>query len=651
MSNTFKRFALLLILLSSLCIVGASYADDLPVIVPDGDELPYTLNKLTSEQLNNVSGGDEQGLTIDLLDPSLSGQIYLSQYPFEAGESKYDYFFYMDRFGTLAQGTGSLPLYRFFQPKYNANGWTEGEISPTPTVTYQMQLFQSGKGYIGLYGGSVSFNYTDGVFRKVPTIIDGPYVTMVSSDDPTSMEIVWETDEPCTGKVSFGSMTFEQDNGESTKHAVKISGLTPGTEYEYYAESVTSDGRKVTSNSYTARTAPEKGQGPVTFAYASDARNTGKPGNGQSSYMGINARIMKKISASAYRKGADFMIFGGDEVWGLTTDTNDLSLQLKTWKQSVAGFWRTRPVYAGMGNHEFGWKMYESYTLLLDRWPYETESGEAVFASEFFNPTNGPVTSDQRRPSYDENVYHFQYGPVMVISFNNTYWTTSAITGGFDGGAPVYGGCPMGYLMDDQVGWIESTIENAENDPTVKFIFLFTHAPVFPAMQHAKYSTWWNGNNNVRAYTKNSETGELEASALGIIEMRNRFWKALAQSSKVAAVFTGDEHAYHRTLITSTTPVGVYPNDDTDGDGILDEPFSPNPEFTNPVWHITSGGGGAPYVTGLSSTPWEPEVFSSHYGYVLINVEDEKASLKFIGGPRGQVFDKVDDLMEVKSGK
>ncbi len=482
----------------------------------------------------------------------------------------------------------------------------------------------------------------DGIFRKLPTINDGPYVTMVSSDDPTSAEIVWETDELCYGEVITASATYNEAGDETRKHTVKLTGLAPDTDYEYTVRCEASDGRETFSNSYTMRTAPGKGQGPVIFAFASDSRpsseGAGGPPRGNWNYMGTNAHILNEIVAGAYNNGTDFFIFGGDEIQGMTTVTEDFILQLKGWKQILAPYWRTRPVYTGMGNHEGLWNLDESWNW-IDKWPYQTESGEAIFASEFYNPSDGPEPSDPRRPTYQENVYSFQYGPVMVISLNNTYWT----------GGAVYGGSPWGYMMADQVEWLENTMARVDSDSTVKTVFVFMHSPVFPSMRHAGGAMFQGGDNNVRAYTKNAETGELEPEVMGIIEIRNRMWTAIAGSPKVAAVFTGDEHAYHRTLITSSTPVGIYPDDDTDGDGVLDK-FSPNPDFIHPVWHITCGGGGAPYVANLESeaVPWEPERVTSHYGYLLIRAEGDKASLEFIANSVGEVMDQVDDLMAVK---
>jgi hypothetical protein len=112
-----------------------------------------------------------------------------------------------------------------------------------------------------------------------------------------------------------------------------------------------------------------------------------------------------------------------------------------------------------------------------------------------------------------------------------------------------------------------------------------------------------------------------------------------------------DDHAYYRTLISKNTPVGLYPEDDLDGNGKLDDNrFSPNPNFKYAVWNIVSGGAGAPYYTQME-TPWTDwvEVYTSHYNYVIFTADEEKIGLK-VFNLTGQKLDDVEDLMMIKKG-
>ena len=217
--------------------------------------------------------------------------------------------------------------------------------------------------------------------------------------------------------------------------------------------------------------------------------------------MGLNLETVKYAMRLAYRQGADLLLMAGDLTNGYTTSREDFRTQLGAWKQAAGDFWHERPVYVGMGNHESLLRQFDDGSeegLQMDRWPYAEASSEAVFAQEFINPENGPAPADARRPPYRSNVYAFQYGPVQFIAFNNTYWLTWE-DGSWEG-VPRFGGCPEGYIMPDQLEWIKHEVAKAQADPSVQYIVLFAHEPLFPNGGHGKDSMWHQGDNRVRAY-------------------------------------------------------------------------------------------------------------------------------------------------------
>ncbi|ETR70110.1 MAG: hypothetical protein OMM_09063 [Candidatus Magnetoglobus multicellularis str. Araruama] len=609
----------------------------------------YPPMSISYSDLHNIKAtGDGNGLTIDLSNSELWGKVHTGPYPFEAGDSDFDYINYAAS-ADIAGGIAGLPISKFYYALYDANSWNiGGKSTVSPTIAYRLELF-SGTSQKGMFGSFVSFKKeNDGTYTKLPTIIEGPFVTLKCSDEPTLMTIVWRTDELCNSQVFFGKRRFEKLTEYKKEHCIEIDNLVPDTSYEYYVVSEAEDGRQVLSNQYTVQTAPEKGKDNIKFVYTSDSYVTS--GGGESSYIGCNMEILRDIAANAYRDNAEFIIFGGDLVNGFQTSKEDLIFQYRAWKQIMSGFWNTRPVYTGMGNHEFLMNSYLDYTpdpenphfVTLDKWPYETDSSEAVFKQEFYNPTNGPVPSDPRRPTYEENVYSFQYGSVLVLSVNTDYWQSTNFNS--MNNSADFGGCPMGYIMEDQLTWIEQTLDSAENDSTIKYIFIFTHSPVLPYMKHVADGMWWDGNNDVRAKTRNSDTGELEESALGMIEVRDRFLLAVTTSTKVAAILTSHEHGYHRTLISKYTLIGVLSDDKKTIDT-----NAVNPRLTNATWHIMCGGAGSGFnAEDEGATPWRPQRVTSHTGYVLIETSEDKVGMKFLGGISRQVLDELDDLMAVK---
>ncbi|MEN8151877.1 MAG: metallophosphoesterase [Planctomycetota bacterium] len=657
-----RKAVVLLVLLLLPATVGGEA--ELPVRVPAG--LPTAARIRNPAPLTDlharITGPSEdgKGLAFDLGDESLSGTVYSGPYPFEEGEADYDYARY--RFsGKVEKGKGAIPVSGFLRDVYNANGWPAGQSAfpATPAVAYRLHLHRNdGKKVteLGFYDGVVNVRFEKGKVFPNLTILEGPFVTGMTSERPDRVTIVWRTDRPAAAflrwskpfdpvaprpeKLELPNIANYIQTRVPGRNLVTLEGLEPGRRYWYQAEShgvADGDEEKVVSSVYSFVTPPKRGEGEVCFAFGSDSREG--IGGGERQHMGVNFHVASAVARDAYRRGADLAIFGGDLVNGYTSDVGDFRLQLRTWKKAWAGFWRNRPVYPAMGNHETLVNAFRTMEgkVLLDKWPYGSRSAEAIFAAEFENPRNGPDPSDFRRPTYMENVYSFPWGPVLFVAFNNNYWWTT------NGKVSEYGGSPEGYMLDDQLTWIEETLAGAAKDETVKFVVLYAQEPIFPAGGHLGDAMWWGGDNNVRAH--HVKDGKLVPAGPGILEVRNRFWRAVARCQKSAAVLVGDEHAYVRLKIDATTPVGVPSKDDTDGDGKLDR-TSPNPEFTHAVWQITAGNGGAPHYC-RQPTPWDVAKFSSQPGYCLFRTDGEKLSMTAYT-TTGQAMDRVDDLMAIK---
>ncbi len=649
-------------LLALLLLAAPAWGDDdLPVLVPGGVSVDFGIrNRLPVKELHRCITGateDGRGLAFDLGDESLEGKVHAGPYPFEEGEADYDHVRY--RFtGKIAKGRGVIPVAHFLRTRYNANDWPDGQSRrpATPAVAYRFQLWRrraSGLEDLGFYGGVANVRFEGNKAVENLTILEGPFVTGLTSDDPTRVTVVWRTDRPAGAILQWSQPcdpAAPRPDALALPHAkshiqtlvpgrnlVTLTDLVPGRRYYYQARS-TADGEGVVTSVYSFVTPPKAGEGEVCFAFGSDSREG--VGGGERTYMGTNFHVASAVARDAYRRGADLVIFGGDLVNGATSDVGDFRLQLRAWKQAWAGFWRSRPVYPVMGNHEALVNAYPGPRgrVLLDKWPYGAQSAETVFADEFENPRNGPDPDDFRRPTYKENVYSFSWGPVLFIAFNNNYWWTS------NQYVRTFGGSPEGYLLNDQLTWIEKTLDAATKNPTVRFVVLYAQEPVFPSGGHVGDGMWWNGNNNVRAC--HEEDGTIQSLGPGVIEIRNRLWRAVANCPKSAAVLVGDEHAYVRTRIDATTPVGVPAQDDTDGDGKLDR-VSPNPAFRYPTWQITSGNCGAPYYN-RQAAPWTAQAFSSQTGYCLFQTNGAKISLTAYS-TNGQTLDHVEDLMAIKS--
>jgi 3',5'-cyclic AMP phosphodiesterase CpdA len=586
----------------------------------------------------SIVGGDSSGLIIDLADTSLFGEIYSGPFYFERFNTEY----YYSRFRHqthLEKGQGLIPIKRFLENRdeSNVNLWTNEGV-----MAYRLNLYKRMKDKIqimGLSDSNIRFLYRDGIFHKGLTITEGPIVNLITSDHPDWMVISFDTDKPAQASVVLKEGRIARSSQTATHHEIHLEKLQSNQIYRYHIEAIRADDTLKTPILHF-NTAPEKGFSAFNFVYTGDGRAA--YGGGESDYLGVNRYILQQIGYHAFQYDARFLLFNGDLVSGYTTFLNDLFLEYKAFKQSLFGLMAQTPVYCAIGNHEALLNVFDDssrYGLGMDKWPYGTSSAEAFFAKEFVQPQNGPESYDFF-PPYKENVYSFSYGNVKIIVFNNNYWWTS------EKAIAEYGGSPEGYILPNQMDWIRKEITQAENDPLIKNVFLMGHEPVFPNGGHVEDAMWYNGDNRVRAAI--AENGRnVKSLDKGIIQIRNEFWEIVSNSTKVVAVLGSDEHAYHRTLITDQTPVGVLPKDDLNGNGILDDgQYSANPNFKRPLWNIVCGGAGAPYYT-QEKTPWTDwvHIYSSHYNYVLFTASENTIGMK-VYDITGELLDQLDDLRD-----
>lgn len=664
-----KKIAITLLLLI-FTLISFSFAEGhkmMPIkmsALKDLEEIPTRgcLNLYSLDQLQSaVRDGDENGLLLILTDIStlldgtnidpvkIYGTAYVGPYPFEADENEYSY----KRFrapSSIKNGKATLRVGYLLGEAHNSEDWTDHG-----TVAVRLRLFleQEGKDrFLGDYDTFTSFKKENDRYIKSTSIIEGPFVNLIQSDNPGKMVISFRTDRPVKGTVILNNGEKFADEKPTTQHEIPVTGLKVDTEYRYRVKAGDLEWKE-----YKFHTAPEKGKGTFKFAYIGDSREG--VGGGERNFMGLNYAILERLLNQAWLADVRFYAMGGDLVNGYTSVKDDFKMQLHGWKQAVAGFRNHYPVYPAMGNHEALLNVYlkeGKWRILLDKWPYETDSAEAVFADEFVNPKNGPKPMDERLPTYEENVFSYQYGPVKMIAFNNNYWISYR--------AFEYGGCPEGFIMENQLEWIKKEIEAGDRDETVKYMILYAQEPVFPNGGHVKDAMWHGGDNRNRAHIFDPEKKELIPAEKGVIEVRNELARAVAASPKVAAILGSDEHSYHKILITKDVPAGIPEKDDKDENQIIEkeEPVSPLSYLNHPTWYLVCGGGGAPYYSHQDA-PWNKYwiekgkygkgaegyfYYSSQANIFLFDVNEKSIGVKVIN-PYGEMIDEIPDLMKVKN--
>lgn len=598
----------------------------------------------------------------------IHGTVLTGPWPFAQGASRLR----VKRFNRddADIGDGPINLAAYFAPTTtNSEGWATGsqgrfvlrmELSAVLTDGQGNQAAETKR--LGIFDTSLTVRLKeDGTFHRLPTILEGPALHLVTSDhaDRVVISLVSDVPQAATLKLSDGRSIKgsppRQLAARWYRHEIAVDGLAPATKYTYAV--VVGETR---SESIEFQTAPKKGADGFRFAFLGDSR--GGVGNSMTDVAAVNVDAMERLCGIAAREKVDLMLFGGDFSTGYTQVEADFRTQLRVWKQSTDGVSGFMPFFPIPGNHEALMKTYNDsdskYGLSFDRWPYETHSTEAVFADEFVNPTTGP----QARagfPSYSETAYTFQYGSVKFIAFNTNYWmeSDSPKVGGLPNQRTRdFGGCPEGYVMLEQLKWIEACIAAAEKDPTVKHIVLYAHEPMFPNGSHTDDAMWYEGDNNSRAYV--FADGKMQPEPLGAVEVRNTLARLISNSEKAVCVINSDEHALYRTLITSDVPAGSEAdiNPETGKIDWRNKDISPIPGLKRPTWYLVSGGAGAPYSAELTSpwnTYWKKQKPNTGYYYtpqeniLIFDVQDDRVSLT-ARNAFGEKIDRVKDLTAVR---
>jgi len=568
----------------------------------NGTQIPEDLSPpvFTLEEAYGNPKGTRKGIDFDFGPRGLEGTLYYGFVPY--GDSKHPQPVYFRKSVAIKEGKASINIADDLQGRYDMVGWEEKEQG---TLGFRVVATNG----LLLYDGRVSFT-GNGPFKVGETIVEGPFVTCVRPDGAT---IWFQTNARTKAQVEVDGRVFESEK-KDTRHEIVVEGLQAATDYAYTVRC------GAVSQTFGFRTAPAPGsRSAFTFAYASDSRSG--QGGGERNVYGANYYIMKKIMALATFKETAFFQFSGDLINGYLTSVQEIDLQYANWKRAVEPYGHYLPIYISMGNHEAlsrGFSDGGSTWITVDRFPYEEESAEAVFARHFVNPRNGPQSEDgaaydpdpkrQDFPSYEENVFSYTYDNLAVIVLNSDYWYTPNAKA-----IPLVGGNPHAYIMDQQLAWLETTLAAYENNPNIDHVFLTLHTPFFPNGGHVRDDMWYGGSNQVRPFVAGKGLPK------GIIERRDQLLELLVnKSQKVRAIMTGDEHNYARTKVGPETP--IYPED---------YPESLRIQLSRTIYQINNGAAGAPYYA-QEETPWTPFVsgFTTQNAVVFFHVEGDKIEME-----------------------
>lgn len=475
-----------------------------------------------------------EGLSFDFQAPDFYGTIYYSVFPDGSDDMLFPVFIKSSR---IIAGNVQINLTPYVNPLLDD---TLGSVR-----VYYRLADQYGQ---LLYDGSVRIENKWPVIPQL-SIIEGPFVHNL---DDTGVVISFVTNHRCSASVVVGGREYSDlsktanISGEIV-HEIQISGLTPETHYLYKVQYGSF------SNDFEFTTAPIAGtRKPFAIAFSSNSR--GIPGGGEWDMGGVNVKSLKGALALARKENVALFQFSGNLIKGYTVNEDVAELQYHNWKKAVEFFGHTIPIYTTMGDHDVVNMEFldgSKYGLAVDHFPFDTQSSEAVFADHFIHPTNGPQSEDginfdpypdkQDFPTYNENVYSYQYDNLAVMVLNSSYWSSTS-----NKAVRQIGGNPSGYIMDKQLQWVNKMVDQLEKDKTVDHILVVVNSPIFPTVNTR--GMWYDGNNLVRPVIA------AEPLSKGIIERRDELLNVLVnKSKKVALILTSSDQGYTRMEISPKT--------------------------------------------------------------------------------------------------
>lgn len=477
-----------------------------------------------------------------------------------------------------------------------------------PRICWRAEVWIPSKNSSRMVEGRAYFNPE--TLGPTENISYGPTVEQLSS---SSVVIALETDNVVVALAEVfqedgTTIVASETSMPSKKHEIKFNDLNPGQTYTYRVKA-----GETTTRSYSFTT-PDRFK-PFQFAAMVDSREG--VGGGLENFYGVNAFSLYSLGSDAYYRGADFVIFAGDLVNGYTTDPTDFELQLNSFRRIFEPLHSRIPIYESMGNHEALLDVYDDgsrYGLSVDKGGIQ--SAEAYFANAFVNPANGPANEGAGSPTYSENVYTFDYGNSRFFMLNNNYWYSS--------NPHITGGNLEGYILPAQVAWLREQVSRANADSKIDHLFFAAQEPFFPNGGHTGDAMWYDGGDTNR-------DGTIDENDIKIVENRNEVWEIVSSTPKSVAFITGDEHAYSRMLIDSTTDVGHKRK--ADGTEAI---------FKYPVMQVTSGGAGAPWYDVELNLPWSKHLMfhSTQPHYAFFKVDGMHVDLE-VYAQTGQLLESI----------
>lgn len=203
-----------------------------------------------------------------------------------------------------------------------------------------------------------------------------PRLPYLQSVGPTSAMVAFRTGVSCTPFVRFGLGADVSQTATATaagwRHAVKLTGLTPGQTYSYVVEACGS-----VTGVRQFRTAPPAGTTRLQFTAMGDFGTGGS----------LQAQVLSRLAEPG--RAGELLVALGDNAYSSGTEQE---FQDRLFKP-MAALLRQVPLFPSLGNHE-----------------YVTNQGQP-YLDNLYLPANNPAGT--------ERYYSFDWGPVHFVALDS----------------------------------------------------------------------------------------------------------------------------------------------------------------------------------------------------------------------------------------
>ena len=363
------------------------------------------------------------------------------------------------------------------------------------------------------------------------------------ADARREMSVSWMTAGPVlnpfveVGQRRVAAETLQYDGYPGYFHHAKVDQLAPGSAYRYRV----GHADKTAGDAAVLRTAPAGNPSFVFTAFGDQGIDDPGPDNIQDYDPTTGSVSLSQPPFQAQRNidvanslDPAFHLIVGD----LSYANGDQKIWDR-WFSAIEPMARTKPWMACLGNHEIeAANSIGGFGLGGDSWG---ELGYDAYRTRFQFPDNGD-------PKWTNCWYAFRYGSVVFVSIDNND-VNEEVTAN------------IGYSAGRQAAFVERTLQEAADDPTVDFIVVMMHQCAFSS------STKHGSDEGVR-----------------------KTWLDMFARTGVDLVLQGHDHTYERSHLMDRTEVLLtehpYVSDVgtlyvvAGNGGAVQEPFQPQ----QPAW-------------------------------------------------------------------